>query len=868
MVKICETTYPEGSDFEEHFNMFPYPLSDFQKYAIEGIVLGHHTLVTAHTGSGKTLPAEFAIQHFTQQNKKVIYCSPIKSLSNQKFYEFSKKYPHISFGIFTGDIKSSPEAQVLICTTEILCNYLFTGLTNFELRSTFVDPKAPTMSLLSRSNSDRMTTNNLGFQIDIQTELGAVVFDEVHFINDKERGQVWEKTILMLPEHIQMVMLSATIDNPQGFAKWIEDRYPKDHDGSKQVYLASTNHRVVPLTHYGFMTTVEGIFKTVKDKDMQRKIKDVTNVLVELQDASGKWKEEGYKKLVFGEQIMQNNRVHINRKHTMNQLALFLRDHEMLPAIAFVFSRKNVEAMAKEVTIPLLEDDSKVPYIVARECEQVLRKLPNYQEYMQLPEYMSLVSLLEKGIGIHHSGMIPVLREIVELMISKRYIKLLFATESFAIGLDCPIKTAIFTSLTKFDGQNERHLMAHEYTQMAGRAGRRGIDTVGHVVHCNNLFSVPTMNEYKTVLGGVPQTLVSKFHISYPLVLNLLKNDTSTLLLDDIYAFCEKSMMRVEIDKTVSGIQQEIDVLKETIDKKRTGLALLRTPEADCREYILLEDKWKTSVNKKRKECERAMQVLRDQHKTLLLDIVAVRDMTDHVTALDHEYYHLKNNTYYIHSQVEAICHILCKKGFVTSSQLHLEDVSIEYKLTTSGTVAASLAEVHPLIMATLLTESNWFETVSSQQLIGLLSCFTDVKVADDERITSPTSCCDDTKLAGWIQRTSSLCDEYEKVEQDMGTDTGIHYDNMLMFDMVQYSMDWTRCTTEQECKYFIQAVISERGISVGDFTKAMMKIVTIARELENVCETVGEHVELLFKLRQMEGMVLKYVLTSQSLYL
>jgi superfamily II RNA helicase len=317
--------------------------------------------------------------------------------------------------------------------------------------------------------------------------------------------------------------------------------------------LASTNHRIVPLSHYGFITTTESIFKHVKDKDVQKQIRDNTNTLIPLQAATNKFNDAGYLTLKKYVKMLEDNQVYINRKHTMNQLVLFLRDRDMLPAIAFVFSRKNVEAMAKEITVPLLEDDSKIPYTTARDCEQIIRKLPNYTEYLQLPEYVSLVGLLEKGIGIHHSGMIPVLREIVELFISQKKIKLLFATESFAIGLDCPIRTAIFTSLTKFDGQNERYLLAHEYTQAAGRAGRRGIDSVGHVVHCNNLFKVPTLGEYKTILGGVPQTLVSKFYISYGLILNLVKNGTRAV--EDMYTFCDKSMVRGELDKVTAALK-------------------------------------------------------------------------------------------------------------------------------------------------------------------------------------------------------------------------------------------------------------------------------------------------------------------------
>ena len=183
MVVICNKPYPNKSEYDEYFEQYSFPLSDFQKYAIQGIVQGQHALVTAHTGSGKTLPAEFAIQHFAKQNKKVIYTSPIKALSNKKLHDFSQKFPEISFGLFTGDIKTNPDADVLIMTTEILMNYLFTSL--------------------NKENSKV----GLQFEIDIQNDLACVVFDEVHYINDVDRGQVWEKTILMLPLHVQMVIM-------------------------------------------------------------------------------------------------------------------------------------------------------------------------------------------------------------------------------------------------------------------------------------------------------------------------------------------------------------------------------------------------------------------------------------------------------------------------------------------------------------------------------------------------------------------------------------------------------------------------------------------------------------------------------------
>ena len=396
---------------------------------------------------------------------------------------------------------------------------------------------------VATTTTQEATNPTLHFQIDIQNELALMHVDEVHYINDADRGETWEKTILMLPPHIQMVMLSATIDNPTGFAKWCEKG-----SNDKQVYLASTHHRVVPLTHYGYITTSETVFKHIKDKHIQQDIKQNTNKLILLQDENGNFHDKGHKTIVDINELYKQNRIRINRKHTLNQLAGFLHKRDMLPAIAFVFSRKNVESCANDITIPILEEDSKTPYIVRKECENIIRKLPNYKEYLDLPEYNNLVSLLEKGVGIHHSGMIPILREIVELMISKKCIRLLFATESFAIGLDCPIKTAVFTGVTKFDGSGQRSLHAHEYTQMAGRAGRRGIDTVGYVVHCNNLFPPPYLGEYKKIMNGKPQRLVSKYHISYSLILNLLKNGVT----NNFHQFSEKSMANKEI---TSGIQ-------------------------------------------------------------------------------------------------------------------------------------------------------------------------------------------------------------------------------------------------------------------------------------------------------------------------
>lgn len=385
MVKICSTSYLKKDEeiYQDHFDMFPFPLSPFQKHSIEAIVTGNHILVTAHTGSGKTLPAEFSIEYFVKRKgdkrRRVIYTSPIKALSNQKFYEFTKKFPDISFGILTGDLKANPDADVLIMTTEILQNTLYRR-------------KNPTTaSTISLQNAAKSL---LAFDMDIENELACVIFDEVHYINDQDRGKVWEETIMMLPPQIQMVMLSATIDSPEKFALWCENRDKTDY--KKTVYLASTYERVVPLTHYSFITSNSAIFKILKDKEKEQEVKNVTNKLITIQTAGGKFEEENFQRIKKTLKLMETKNVYVKRQHVLNNVCKHMVENEMLPALCFVFSRKALEVCANEITVPLLEFDSKVGYTVKRECEQIIRKLPNFQEYLELPEYHNMVALLEK----------------------------------------------------------------------------------------------------------------------------------------------------------------------------------------------------------------------------------------------------------------------------------------------------------------------------------------------------------------------------------------------------------------------------------------------------------------------------------------
>jgi superfamily II RNA helicase len=840
MVKICPQNYPKNQEekYQEYFNKYPFPLSTFQKYAVESIVNGDHILVTAHTGSGKTLPGEFAIEHFVGQGKKVIYTAPIKALSNQKFYEFTKKYPHISFGILTGDIKFNPEADVLIMTTEILQNTLYRKK---SVDTTPINTSTPT------------PTNLLLFDMDMEKELACVIFDEVHYINDPERGKVWEETMMMLPKHVQMVMLSATLDQPEKFALWCENRYQDINDNrkpEKQVYLTTTYERVVPLVHYTFLTSTQAIFKTTKDKTVQEEMKKVFNHPFVLQDEKGVFQESNYLQMTKMLERLDKKELRMKRSFVLNQVLKYLVEREMLPALCFVLSRKMLEQMAKEITTNLLEFDSKVPYTIRRECEQIIRKLPNYQEYLQLPEYLSMVALLEKGIAIHHAGVMPILREMVELLYAKGYIKIVFCTETFAVGINMPTKTVLFTDITKFDGNVQRVLYSHEYTQMGGRAGRRGMDTIGHVIHLNNLFHSIDSISYKTMMKGKPQTLVSKFKISYNLLLNLM--DTGHT---DFLAFVKKSMIQGDLDQELNQLFQELTSTETELQKMEQSLELLRTPYKVVNEWIELKIQRTGSVNKKRKEIERKIQEIENQYKFISQDEKTVNKYNVLLSQRNNLNQNMMDIQETSNRNIHTLLGMMENDGFVEKTE---QDKT--FLLTLNGKIATNLREIPCLPFTKIL---SFLQSLSSVQLVSFFSCFTNITVSEDYKSHCPET--EDAPLKKVLTEIETWTKYYLEKESYHQLNTGTDY--QYHFDLLGYVEKWCQCNSVEECKFLLQTIGQEKEIFLGEFVKALLKINNISGEMEKIAELIGD-MNFLQNLREVPALTLKYVVTNQSLYL
>lgn len=444
---------------------YKFILDPFQKEAILCIENNQSVLVSAHTSAGKTVVAEYAIACSLKDKQRVIYTTPIKALSNQKYREFHEEFKDV--GLVTGDVTINPTASVLIMTTEILRNMLYRGS-------------------------------------EVMREVGWVIFDEIHYMRDKERGVVWEETLILLPDNVHYVFLSATIPNARQFAEWVA------HLHNQPCHVVSTDYRPTPLQHYIFPVGGDGIHLVV-DETGQFKEENFNRAMACLQNTgdAAKGDTKGRKGGLRATNSGQTN---------IFKMVKMIMERNFAPVIIFSFSKKDCEVYAMQMAkldLNTLEEKKLVDEVFNNAID-VLN-----DEDKKLPQVTNLLPLLRRGIGIHHGGLLPILKETVEILFGEGLIKALFATETFAMGLNMPARTVLFTAPRKFDGKDFRWITSGEYIQMSGRAGRRGLDDKGIVILMIDEQVSPVIG--KAIVQGKPDPINSAFHLTYNMVLNLLR---------------------------------------------------------------------------------------------------------------------------------------------------------------------------------------------------------------------------------------------------------------------------------------------------------------------------------------------------------
>ena len=433
-------------------------LSHFQRQAVEAIHAGENVLLSAPTGAGKTLVAEVAIADAVASGKRAVFTAPIKALSNQKYRDFQDD-PDIDVGLLTGDVTIRPHAQVVIMTTEILRNAIFEDPTQLE-------------------------------------GVAYVIFDEVHFMDDLERGSVWEESMIFAPASIRFVALSATIPNLDQLGAWM--REVREHP----LRVISTDKRPVPLKHR-LHHADHGVFDLTRLEYVRSRLAD--------EPRGGRRRPRGR----GGRDGNRGRPQQPERGRGVLPLIDHVEQEELLPALVFSFSRKDCERLARKNKHRDLLDKQESARM--RELQHELLERFQLQEGELRGEVFQLAS---HGVAYHHAGMLPVHKEVVERLFTSGLLKLLFTTETFALGINMPARSAIFAGLKKFDGVTFDYMRTRDYLQMAGRAGRQGIDERGHVfvnLEDGDVREAPL----KRLLEGKPEAVESRFRLSYSTILHL-----------------------------------------------------------------------------------------------------------------------------------------------------------------------------------------------------------------------------------------------------------------------------------------------------------------------------------------------------------
>ncbi|GCL43140.1 DEAD/DEAH box helicase [Dolichospermum planctonicum] len=435
-------------------SIFPFELDQFQKEAISSLNADRSVVVCAPTGSGKTLIGEYAIYRALSRGKRVFYTTPLKALSNQKLRDFREKFGFDQVGLLTGDASIHRDAPILVMTTEIFRNMLY-----------------------------GTPIGQIGISL---TDVEAVVLDECHYMNDRQRGTVWEESIIYCPRSIQLVALSATVANSDQLTSWLNHVHgPTD--------LIYSDFRPVPL-EFNFCNP-KGLFPLLNETNSK------INPRLVKRAKKGYW-EKGKAGRPEPPSII----------YTLSQL----QERDMLPAIYFIFSRRGCDKAVEEVgDLWLVNNDES--QILRKQIDEFLRKNPDAARTGQ-------VAPLYRGIAAHHAGILPAWKGLVEELFQQGLIKVVFATETLAAGINMPARTTVISTLSKRTDNGHRLLNASEFLQMAGRAGRRGMDLQGYVVTLQTPFEGAKEASYLATAKADP--LVSQFTPSYGMVLNLLQTHT------------------------------------------------------------------------------------------------------------------------------------------------------------------------------------------------------------------------------------------------------------------------------------------------------------------------------------------------------
>lgn len=733
--------YPKTKKFAD---TFPFELDPFQIEACHALENGKGVLVAAPTGAGKTIVGEFAVDLVINSGGKCFYTTPIKALSNQKFSELSEKYGESKVGLLTGDTSINSEAQIVVMTTEVLRNMIY-------------------------SNSS--TINDLKY----------VVMDEVHYLADKFRGAVWEEILIHLSEAVQVISLSATVSNAEEFGEWLQTVR-----GDTEVIVSEI--RPVPLyQHVLFGNRLVDLFGenhklnpelTRLERDSYRQVR-------------GTWREKpkGPKSLTRPEVIEKLDR------------------EGLLPAITFIFSRNNCDTAVRQclaagIRLTNSQERSSIREVVAKNIKSLA------EEDLIVLGYYEWADALERGVAAHHAGLLPAFKVTVEELFQRGLVKAVFATETLALGINMPARTVVLEKLSKWNGEGHVAISPGEYTQLTGRAGRRGIDIEGNAVILwgNELDS--------TSVGGLASTrtypLKSSFKPTYNMSINLISQFGS----DKARTSLESSLAQFQADKAVVGLAKQI----RKNESARDSLFIeAKCDKGDFIEYSQfrgqikkLESDSKRS-KRKRAEIDEEIASIRKRMKNHICHSCPDREnhsrFAERALRLQREIdgltERINSRTNVIAKRFDRIKIILDKFGYIDNDQI-----------TKPGKMLAKIYGETDLLIAESI-RADLFSNLSATDLVSVISsCIYESR--NDEAAKIPRG-----EIQAALSGISKIYGRIHSAETDLNLEPMRAPD----FGFCWASHKWASGNS-------LTSVLKGNDLTVGDFVRSMKQIIDLLRQL------------------------------------
>jgi len=755
-----------------------YPYDPFQQHAILGIEAGDDVFVTAKTGSGKTAVGEYLIAKALKEGGRVFYTTPIKSLSNQKYHDLKKLFTGASVGILTGDIKMCPDAQIVVMTAEILCNLL-------KKRGT--------------------ATESVGLSAAVSLAgVTGIVMDEAHYIQDPDRGHVWEETLILCPPSIAIVALSATLPSAEALAGWMATTR------GRRTWLLNTTYRIVPLTHA---------------------VLSLDNKVIPLVDPRGTWSADGYaswlreRKVLATEVAAHRRAVEARRRdgykapppsseskariespvQRLNRCVGWLHEQSAMPAIFFLFSRKRCEELATQITASLIDGTQSAAALHIFEFH-----LSRYRPSLETSgQYHALRTLITNGIAFHHSGLLPVLKEIVEILFSRGFIKLLFATETFSVGLNMPTKTVIFAALEKIsDGGVKRLLRTDEYTQMAGRAGRRGKDTHGLVLYFPLEEPIDESDLKRMITGSLPPLCSQmRFHYDFILKQHLTTAGSSDLVARSYWA------QQQRLSREAEGV---------TLETYRASLvvaesAITEAERAALEEETAIEARVRSSKHAAYKRAVQERAAWAATHTGPAWE----RTKKNYVSSLNLRIAVAAKERELAVWDAAPLLSLGPQETFLKETGL----LNASGALTLMGVSATEINEGHPILMATLAA-SGVCASLTGEEVACILACFLREGGSGGCEEEPPLDTLDfRPEVLEVLQGIATSVDTYYGIEERLGlqSQTPANYWTL--------SSKWVAITQEWLSGSSLGTIAARWSLMEGNVQRALLRIANILEE-------------------------------------